>query len=54
VRGATAFQAARLFTCSSVTFLPSQLRSTDSSTMRIETGSLATSTPSALPSAGSE
>ena len=31
-----------LRTCSSVTFLPSQLRSTDSSTMRIDTGKRAT------------
>src|SRR5687767_8393233 len=54
VRGATAFQPASSRTCASVTFLPSQLRSTDSSTMRIETGSRSTLTLSALPRAGSE
>ena len=37
-RGAIGAQLASLRTCCSVTFLPSQLRSTDSSTMRIETG----------------
>ena len=35
----SACQSASSTTCSGVTFLPSQLRSTDSSTMRIETGS---------------
>jgi len=40
--------------CCSVTFLPSQLRSTDSSTRRIETGSRSTLMLSALPRAGSE
>ena len=54
VRGAFGFQFASCRTCSSVTFLPSQLRSTDSSTMRIDTGRRETSTPSALPSWGSE
>ncbi len=39
VRAPVGFQFASCFTCSSVTFLPSQLRSTDSSTMRIDTGS---------------
>ncbi len=39
VRAAVALQPASCFTCSSLTFLPSTLRSTDSSTMRIETGS---------------
>src|SRR5690606_39316172 len=41
-------------TCCSVTFLPSQLRSTDSSTMRIDTGRREISTPSVSPNAGSE
>ncbi len=36
------------------TRLPSQLRSTDSSTMRIDTGRRERSMPSFLPSAGSE
>ena len=54
VRGATGFQLARLRTWSSVTFLPSQLRSTDSSTIRMETGRRSIGTLSALPSAGSE
>src|SRR5882757_2813659 len=40
VRLALGCQLASSRTCSSVTFLPSQLRSTDSRTMRIETGSL--------------
>ena len=39
VRGAFGAQLASSRTCSSVTFLPSQLRSTLSSTMRMETGS---------------
>ena len=38
VRSAFGFQLARARTSSSVTRLPSQLRSTDSSTMRMETG----------------
>ena len=38
VRDAVAFQLASCLTCSSLTFLPSQLRSTHSSTMRIDTG----------------
>jgi hypothetical protein len=54
VRGATGFQPASCRTCSSVTFLPSQLRSTDSRTMRMETGRRSIFTLSALPSAGSE
>jgi hypothetical protein len=39
VRGAVGFQFASSATCSDVTFLPSQLRSTLSSTMRMDTGS---------------
>src|SRR5688572_14614023 len=54
VRLAAGFQPASWRTCSSVTFLPSQLRSTDSSTMRIDTGSLEIFRPSAFSSAGSE
>jgi len=54
VRGATAFQAASSRMWCSLTFLPSQLRSTDSSTRRIDTGSRSIRTLSALPSAGSE
>ncbi len=42
VRGAFAPQLASCFTCSSETFLPSTLRSTDSRTMRIDTGRRAT------------
>ncbi len=38
VRAPVGAQLASCFTCSSVTFLPSTLRSTDSSTIRIETG----------------
>ncbi len=38
VRAAVALQLASCLTCSSETFLPSTLRSTDSSTIRIETG----------------
>ena len=41
-RGAFACQPATSTTCSGVTFLPSQLRSTDSRTIRIETGRRAT------------
>jgi hypothetical protein len=41
-RSAFGCQLASWRTCSSVTFLPSQLRSTDSSTMRSDTGSRAT------------
>ena len=37
-RGAFGFQPASSTTCSGSTFLPSQLRSTDSRTMRIEIG----------------
>ena len=39
LRGAFGCQLASCATCSAATFLPSQLRSTDSSTMRIDTGS---------------
>src|SRR6185503_18122511 len=53
-RLAFGFQPASSRTCASVTFLPSQLRSTDSSTMRIETGSRSVFTPSFLPRAGNE
>ena len=38
VRAAAGFQCASSDTCSAVTFLPSQLRSTLSSTMRSDTG----------------
>ena len=38
LRAALGFQPASWRTCCSVTFLPSQLRSTDSSTIRMETG----------------
>src|SRR6058998_2358221 len=41
-------------TCSSVTFLPSQLRSTDSRTMRIDTGRREIPAPSAFSRAGRE
>ena len=41
-RSAFGAQLASSSTCCGVTFWPSQLRSTDSSTMRIETGSLST------------
>ncbi len=54
VRSAFGFQPASCFTCSGVTFTPSQLRSTDSSTMRIDTGSRVTDTPSAVSSFFSE
>ena len=47
MRSAFGFQPASCFTCSGVTFTPSQFRSTDSSTTRIDTGSRATDTPSA-------
>jgi hypothetical protein len=42
VRAAFGFQLASSATCSEVTFLPSQLRSTLSSTMRSDTGSRVT------------
>src|SRR2546430_273488 len=54
VRFAFGCQAASWRTCSSVTFLPSQFLSTDSSTMRIDTGSLSSFGFSAFPSIGSE
>src|SRR5450830_1122810 len=54
VRSAVAPQLATCFTCSSVTFLPSQLRSTDSSTTRIDTGRREILAPRACSSAGSE
>jgi hypothetical protein len=38
VRAPFGLQLASSFTCSSVTFLPSTFRSTDSRTIRIETG----------------
>ena len=47
-------QLASWRTCSSVTFLPSQLRSTDSSTMRIDTGRREILPTPAFSSAGSE
>ena len=54
MRSAFGFQFASCLTCSGVTFTPSQLRSTDSSTMRIDTGKRATDTPSAVSSFFSE
>src|SRR5687768_16292300 len=54
VRFAFGFQTERSCTCPSVTFLPSQLRSTDSSTMRIDTGSLSSFRFSFFERAGSE
>jgi hypothetical protein len=45
VRGAFGFQPASWRTCASVIFLPSQLRSTDSSTIRIDTGSIELALP---------
>jgi len=54
LRCAFGFQPASCATCASVTFLPSQLRSTDSSTMRIETGSRSIFTFSFFASAGRE
>ncbi len=53
-RSAVALQFASSFTCCSVTFLPSQLRSTDSSTIRIDTGSREILPTPAASSAGSE
>ena len=52
--GAFGFQPASCRTCSSVIFLPSQLRSTDSSTTRIETGSREIFPRPAFSSAASE
>ncbi len=54
VREAFGPQAASWRTCSSVTFLPSQLRSTASSTMRIDTGRREILPMPAFSSAGSE
>ena len=54
VRAAVGAQLASCRTCSSATFLPSQLRSTLSSTMRIDTGSRDTLPTPAVSSAGSE
>src|SRR3981081_1363717 len=54
VRGALGFQFARWRTWSSVIFLPSQFRSTDSSTMRSDTGRRDVLTPRAFPRAGRE
>ena len=54
LRGAFGFQPASWRTCASVTFWPSQFLSTDSSTMRIDTGSRSIFSPSALPSCLSE
>jgi len=54
VRPAFGFQPANCLTCSGVTLTPSQLRSTDSSTMRIDTGRRDTDTPSAASSFFSE
>ncbi|MCY1165646.1 hypothetical protein D9M73_55570 [compost metagenome] len=53
VRAAFGFQLASSATCSAVTLLPSQLRSTDSSTMRMDTGRRDTF-GNCLASAGSE
>jgi hypothetical protein len=54
VRGAFGDQFASCRTCCSVTFWPSQLRSTLSSTMRIDTGSRDMLPIPARSSAGSE
>ena len=54
VRGAFGDQVASWRTCSSATFLPSKLRSTDSSTMRMETGSREILPMPAFSSAGRE
>src|SRR3989454_12469285 len=48
VRFAFGCQAASWRTCSSVTFLPSQFLSTDSGTMRVDTGSLSSFNPQSL------
>ncbi len=53
-RSAFGFQLASCLTCSSVTFLPSQLRSTDSSTTRIDTGRRPIATSSSSPNWGRE
>ncbi len=54
LRGATGFQLASSRMCDSATFLPSQLRSTLSSTMRTETGRREILPRPAASSAGSE
>ena len=54
VRAPVGAQLASSFTCSSLTFLPSQLRSTLSSTMRIDTGNREILPTPAFSSAGSE
>jgi hypothetical protein len=54
VRGSFGFQLASARTFCSVTFWPSQLRSTDSSTSRIETGSFETCPTPAFSNCGSE
>ncbi len=54
VRAPVGAQLATSCTCSAVTFLPSQLRSTLSNTMRIETGRRETRPMPAFSSAGSE
>ena len=54
VRSALGFHFASCFTCSSVTFFPSQLRKTDSSTTRIETGKRSILISNFFCSAGSE
>ena len=54
VRGAFGCQLASWRTCASETFLPSQLRKTDSSTMRIDTGRREIFPMAAASSAGSE
>ncbi len=54
VRSPVGLQLATWRTCSSATFLPSQLRSTDSSTIRIDTGRRDTLPTPAFSSAGSE
>ena len=54
VRAAFGFQLASCLTCSGVTLMPSQWRSTDSSTTRSDTGKRATDMPSAASSFFSE
>ena len=54
VAGSFGFQFASTRTFCSVTFLPSQLRSTDSSTSRMETGSFDTGPTPAFSKCGSE
>ena len=54
VRSAVGAQFASAFTLASVTFFPSQLRRTDSSTSRIETGSVEMVPTPAFSRAGSD